>query len=475
MKKSLLIPPKLMKKTFLISLVFFLCGLAIYSQPVHSQTVYVDAIKGNDNNNGAKEAPVLSIQKAMDIIKATDNEIYGMKINPGIYVLDKHISVSTQKVMTDKRIVIEAAVLPGDRSWTPEKMPVITCKGKKGQISTDYNFVAAFLVEESHITIRGLKFYGFYYPNTRYFPIARFNKQKTDLLVEQCMFVADRHASHIQVGVMAHGDEIKINQCIFYNAKNAAVYWEDSGSGSKTGNSFTNCIVYGAFQCAVWFAWPDKDFVCKNNIITNCKHAWIKNDFNTTKYTIENCIIVNNQYYQGVSSSAINPQTFDMNEINITKEGEISLRMMSDNVDAALPTDYLHVMPNTLGADLGAGLFKKNGTNINMEPIVNPEKLTLFQNYPNPFNPATIIQYNLPQSGLTKLIIYNLAGQEVETLIDQFQSAGEHEITWNANRLASGMYLCKVQLENQTTGSPKVRSSGEEKSFSETMKLILQK
>jgi hypothetical protein len=282
-----------------------------------------------------------------------------MKINPGIYVLDSHVSVSTQKVMTDKRIVIEAAILPGDWLWKPEKMPVITCKGKKGQVAVDYNFVAAFLVEESHVTIRGIKFHGYFYPNTRYFPIARFNKQKTDLLVEQCMFVGDRHASHIQVGVMAHGNEIKIDHCVFYNAKNAAVYWEDSGNGNKTGNSFTNCIVYGAFQCAVWFAWPDNDFVVKNNIITNCKHAWIKNNFNTTKYTIENCIIVNNQYYQGVTSdTGVIPGAFEMNEINITKEGKISLRLMDENTDAALPVDYLHFMPNTLGYDLGAGLFK---------------------------------------------------------------------------------------------------------------------
>jgi hypothetical protein len=48
-----------------------------------------------------------------------------------------------------------------------------------------------------------------------------------------------------------------------------------------------------------------------------------------------------------------------MNEMNMTKEGEISLRMMDENTDAALPVDYLHVMPNTLGCDLGAGLFKK--------------------------------------------------------------------------------------------------------------------
>jgi hypothetical protein len=446
----------LMKKILLICFAFFFCDLVIHTQPIYSQEVYVDGNKGNDNNAGTKEAPFLSIQKAMEIIRSQANDIYVMKINPGIYVLDSHVSISSQKVMTDKRIMIEAAILPGDRLWIPEKMPVITCKGKKGQIVEDYNFVAAFLVEESHVTIRGIKFHGYFYPNTRYFPIARFNKQKTDLSVEQCMFVGDKHASHIQVGVMAHGDEVKIDHCVFYNVKNAAVYWEDTGHGNKIGNSFTNCIVYGAFQCAVWFAWPDNDFVVKNNIITHCKHAWIKNEFNTTKYTIENCVIVNNQYYQGVAANAgVIPRAFEMNEINITKEGEISLKMMDENTDATLPVDYLLVMPNTLGYDLGAGLFKKNETGINTGALVKPGKLTLLQNYPNPFNPSTKITYTLDKPSQVKLTIYDLLGKEIRALQNSFQHAGEYSLVWNAkddnnSPVSSGMYFFHLETNENT-------------------------
>lgn len=343
-----------MKKTLLISLLIIVCILAI-----HAQAVFVDSNIGNDENPGTKDAPFYSVHKAMDIVISPNNDIYIIKINPGIYVLDSPLSVTTEKEMTDKSIVIEANILPDDTSWTPEKMPVIVSESKKGEIPEFFNFVAAFVIDESHVIIRGMKFHGYFYPNTRYFPIARFNKAKTDLLVEQCMFVGDKHASHIQVGIIAHGNEIKIDHCVFYNAKNAAVYWQDSGTGSKTGNSFTNCIVYGAFQCAVWFAWPDNDFVIKNNIITDCKHAWIKNNFNTTTYTVENCVIVNNQYYQGVTSdTGVIPGIFEMNEINITKDVEISLRLPSENVDEPLPTDYLHIIPDTPGYNIGAGLFK---------------------------------------------------------------------------------------------------------------------
>ncbi len=342
------------KRTLFISFFASICYSSIYAQ-----AVYVDWNKGSDNNDGTNESPVFSIQKAADILRSKDNNIYTMKINPGIYVLNRHVSVSTEKDMTGKRIMIEAAVLPGDTAWTPEKMPVIINAARKGELKEFYNFVADFLINESSVTIRGLKFHGYTYPNTRFFPVARFNKEKSDLIVEQCMFVGDRDASHIQVGIIAHGDKIKIDHCIFYNAKNAVVFWQDAGTGSKTGNSFTNNIVYGAFQTAVWTSWPDRDFSFENNVITKCKHAWITNSFNKTKYALKNSVIVNNQYYQGIAdSTGIHPSEFEITEDNIVKEGSVLLSLPDDNLEKPLPVDYLHVVPGSPGYELGAGLFK---------------------------------------------------------------------------------------------------------------------
>ena len=340
-------------------ILFVILFLFIFELSPFAQAIYVDSKAGDDNNNGSIESPLYSIGKAIKIIQNKDNHIFVMKINPGIYVLDKHIPIYTEKEMTGQRIVIEANIIPDDTSWTPEKMPVIISAAKKGEFPEFYNFVGAFLINENHVTIRGLKFHGYSYPNTRYFPISRFNKEKSDLLVEQCMFVGDKEASHIQVGIIAHGNEVKIDHCVFYNAKNAVVYWQDAGTGNKTGNSFTNNIVYGAFQTAVWLAWPDDDFLFKNNILTNCKHAFIKNSFNKTKYTIDNSYIVNNQFYQGIAdSSGVHPEEFALNENEIIKEGEITLRQAAENVDEPLPVDYLHVIPGTQGYNLGAGLFK---------------------------------------------------------------------------------------------------------------------
>jgi hypothetical protein len=342
----------LAKKLLFIIIIICACDLV-----VHGQAIYVSNT-GDDNDAGTEDAPVFSIRKAAEIIKSYSNNIYVIKIKPGIYVLDSFVSVETDKDMTDKRIMIEAGILPDERSWTPEQMPIVISTSKKGEVpGQDYHYVVAFLINESHVTIRGLKFPGYYYPNTRYFPIARFNKTKADLFVEQCLFVGDEDASHLQVGIIAHGNGIMADHCVFYNVRNSVVFWQSTG-GLKTGNGISNSIIFGATQSGVWTADADKDFIFENNIVSNCKHAWIKNSYNTTKYSINNCVIVNNECYQAVAGDDIVPQEFELEENNVIKEGDILLRPKDEVTHNPLPIDYLHVMPGTLGYDVGAGLFK---------------------------------------------------------------------------------------------------------------------
>ena len=326
---------------------------------LHAQSVFVDSKTGNDNNDGSENSPVFSIEKAAEIIRSADNDVYTMKICPGMYVLGHYVSVSTNKDITGKRILIESTLLPGDTNWAPEKMPVIICTAPKGEIDFDYHFVAGFLIEASHVTFRGLKFPGYFYPNTRYFPICRLDKSKTDLFVEQCLFVGDEDASHLQVGIIAQGDSIRADHCIFYNVRNSVVFWMDAGSGMKTGNGITNSIIYGATQSGVWTAWPDDDFIFKNNIVANCKNAWIKNAGNPTIYTIDNCYFVNNEnYLVEASNTGFNTDGFKINENNVLKEGEIYLVPKDAVLHFPLPIDYLHIVKDSLGYDMGAGLFK---------------------------------------------------------------------------------------------------------------------
>jgi hypothetical protein len=87
----------------------------------------------------------------------------------------------------------------------------------------------------------------------------------------------------------------------------------------------------------------------------------------------------------------------------------------------------------------------------------------LYQNFPNPFNPSTIIKYSLSHESNVKLLVYNSLGQMVKELINSPQSAGYHEINFNASNLASGVYFYTLY-----TGS----ASGDQ-SFHSTRKMLL--
>ncbi len=109
--------------------------------------------------------------------------------------------------------------------------------------------------------------------------------------------------------------------------------------------------------------------------------------------------------------------------------------------------------------------IKEVGVGFNPQPIATiPTKYSLQQNYPNPFNPSTTIRYAIPDDGLVTLKVYNIAGQEVATLVNEQKKAGKYEIVFDAksalgSSLASGVYLYRVKAGN----------------FSEAKKMVLLK
>ncbi|MFA6470102.1 MAG: fibronectin type III domain-containing protein [Bacteroidota bacterium] len=73
-----------------------------------------------------------------------------------------------------------------------------------------------------------------------------------------------------------------------------------------------------------------------------------------------------------------------------------------------------------------------------------PGEFKLSQNYPNPFNPTTTIDYQLPVNANVTIKVYNIVGQEVETVVNLFQKAGYYSARWNASRYASGVYIVRL-------------------------------
>ncbi len=97
----------------------------------------------------------------------------------------------------------------------------------------------------------------------------------------------------------------------------------------------------------------------------------------------------------------------------------------------------------------------QNGTLLRSDDLTSiqqtstlPKGYWLGQNYPNPFNPTTKIDYSLPTYSKVRISIYDVSGKEVEVLIDNNQSAGNHSIKFSGNNLSSGIYFYKLQIEN---------------------------
>ena len=74
-----------------------------------------------------------------------------------------------------------------------------------------------------------------------------------------------------------------------------------------------------------------------------------------------------------------------------------------------------------------------------------PKELLLRQNYPNPFNPTTTISFEIPKASNVKLIVYDILGREVQTLVNETKQPGHYDVRFNAHNLASGVYLYRMQ------------------------------
>jgi len=97
-----------------------------------------------------------------------------------------------------------------------------------------------------------------------------------------------------------------------------------------------------------------------------------------------------------------------------------------------------------------------------------PKEFILSQNYPNPFNPSTVIRYQLPVTSQILIKVYDILGNEVATLVDEFKPAGSYEVEFNtstsAGELASGVYVYRLQT---------APSAGSGQVFTETKKMVL--
>ncbi len=145
--------------------------------------------------------------------------------------------------------------------------------------------------------------------------------------------------------------------------------------------------------------------------------------------------------------------TYRLGSIDDFKLVEGSLAIDAGSPDWAPAVDFFG-NPRDDKPDIGAIEFGVTGVAKTLRDLF-PKDYKLSQNYPNPFNPETKIEFKLPKSGKVKLIVFNILGQKVATLVDGFKRTGTYSVTWNGldlhgRAIPSGIYFYRLEAGSFT-------------------------
>lgn len=131
---------------------------------------------------------------------------------------------------------------------------------------------------------------------------------------------------------------------------------------------------------------------------------------------------------------------------NIFRENDVPNVIAVDNLGNVIVSGWTYYDPGIGGRKWVAMTtikYTQTPTSIKQQ-IDHQKKYSLSQNYPNPFNLATSIRFTLPHDGVVTLKIFNLRGQELATLLDEWKPRGMHQLQWQAGDLPSGIYLYRL-------------------------------
>lgn len=255
--------------------------------------------------------------------------------------------------------------------------------------------------------------------------------------------------------VINSGDSVKATVSLsseFYGAYPAIIYNLATDNGDfklKIESSFIN--LNGNFEeASSWSTFHDA-------VDSVAFGAMAPGEIDTAEFTIKNKSLyggsVDTLYTERIEGTSIfEDAIFSIIDVETPiwlKSGE-SHRFLVEAAPQTSSSYEARVRRN--GTMFGSTIFNKLTVN-NGERVITsnedepnfPEKVKLFNNYPNPFNPSTNIMFSLPKTSEVSLIVYNLLGQKVSTLVNARMSAGTHSVIFDASNLSSGMYFYRLQ------------------------------
>ena len=200
-----------------------------------------------------------------------------------------------------------------------------------------------------------------------------------------------------------------------------------------------------------WFGWPDTSMARNLNNWVNAITVSDKLNLVALIGTTNSTIADSNEGYQSGYVAILNATSGDT--------------LWTEKWDYPISGQYYGAMTNIQdgffddnGELITCGYLPVGGSNMlsfirkysfSITPVIEPKPIptafALSQNYPNPFNPSTVIEYAVPNKVHVKLIVYDVLGRKVETLVDQEETSGTYKVLFNAGGLPSGVYFYRLQ------------------------------
>ncbi|MDP2365849.1 MAG: choice-of-anchor Q domain-containing protein, partial [Ignavibacteria bacterium] len=267
----------------------------------------------------------------------------------------------------------------------------------------------------------------------------------------------------------------KIFNNVLYNnhATGIAMYQIDGAEGSKSNKIFNNTIVHPADgRWAILIVNGSTGNTIYNNILIN-NHSFrgsIAIDAASTSGFVSDYNLLVNRLSNDEGNSNISLTSwqalgYDTHSQIVMPESQLFVNHSSGdfhllpssqpiNIGTALVSLVVNVdidgvaRPQGSGYDIGAYEYLST-TSVDDETL--PQNFVLHQNYPNPFNPSTKISWQSPVGSHQTLKIYDILGNEITTLVDEYKPAGSYEVEFNVaqiSNLSSGMYFYRLQAGN---------------------------
>ena len=160
---------------------------------------------------------------------------------------------------------------------------------------------------------------------------------------------------------------------------------------------------------------PASVFLMCGDQVLSCQRVNLDGTFSFTHKMNSSCSLK-------ITNLGYNTVDLSYNNLNVVNEGDLASCNL--NVDMIISGNGSVVTPSSM------------------------ERLNLSQNYPNPFNPTTNISFSVPNSGLVKVLVYDLSGRMVSQLVNEYKNAGTYSVTFNASALSSGIYYYSIENGN---------------------------